>query len=132
MAEKYGIPEKNIKVEKAYTNSENHDEALTTDVVQNIYEPKFQHELMKQWIDLNDIKDIDFDEILAIDSQINSLVNFDLYNKSKKYSIKWVKWSNFLSYGKDNYFDFTKLHGLVLLNGEPANKSGKSTHWRVV
>ena len=127
MAEKYGIPEKNIKVEKAYTNSENHDEALTTDVVQNIYEPKFQHELMKQWIDLNDIKDIDFDEILAIDSQINSLVNFDLYNKSKKYSIKWVKWSNFLSYGKDNYFDFTKLHGLVLLNGEPANKSGKST-----
>ena len=44
-----------------------------------------------------------------------------------KYSINWVKWSNFLSYGVDNFFDFRTLKGLVLLNGEPANQSGKST-----
>ena len=69
----------------------------------------------------------DLEEIIKIDSQINSLIDYDSYNKSKRYEIKWVKWGNFLSYGPDNYFDFTNLHGLVLLNGEPANKSGKST-----
>lgn len=126
MAEKYGIPGKNITVEVNYiTNAA--DGALSADTVKDIYDPKFQQELMKQYIANNDIKDIDFDKIVKIDSQINSLVDYDSYNKGKKYTVKWVKWDNFLSYGPDNFFDFTTLHGLVLLNGEPANKSGKST-----
>ena len=32
-----------------------------------------------------------------------------------------------MSYGSDNFFDFTKMKGLVLLSGEPANQSGKTT-----
>lgn len=126
MAKKYGIPEKNIVIETNYITT-NQGDVLSTETVQSIYDPKFQQELMKQFIANNDIKDIDFDEIIKIDSQINSLINYDAYDKGKKYTIKWVKWSNFLSYGPDNYFDFTTLQGLVLLNGEPANKSGKST-----
>ena len=126
MAKKYGIPAKNITIETNYITN-NANDVLTTETVQSIYDPKFQQELMKQYIANNDIKDIDFDEIIKIDSQINSLINYDAYDKGKKYTIKWVKWSNFLSYGPDNYFDFTTLNGLVLLNGEPANKSGKST-----
>lgn len=126
MAKKYGIPEKNVTIETNYiTNGDSG--VLTTETVQSIHDPKFQQELMKQYIASNDIKDIDFEEILKIDSQINSLIDYDVYDKGKKYEIKWVKWSNFLSYGPDNYFDFTTLNGLVLLNGEPANKSGKST-----
>jgi DNA repair exonuclease SbcCD ATPase subunit len=126
MAKKYGIPEKNITIETNYiTNGDSG--VLTTETVQSIHDPKFQQELMKQYIASHDIKDIDFEEILKIDSQINSLIDYDAYDKGKKYEIKWVKWSNFLSYGPDNYFDFTTLNGLVLLNGEPANKSGKST-----
>lgn len=125
-AKKYGIPAKNITIETNYlTNNENG--VLSTEDTKNIYDPKFQLELMKQYIRNNDIKDVDFNEIEKIDSQINSLIDFDLYDKGKKYTIKWVKWSNFLSYGPDNFFDFTSLKGLVLLNGEPANKSGKST-----
>ena len=38
-----------------------------------------------------------------------------------------IKFDNFLSYGENNFFDFTKLNGMVLLNGEPANQSGKTT-----
>ena len=126
MAKKYGIPAKNITVETNYiTNNTNN--VLAAETVQSIHDPKFQQELMKQYIANNDIKDVDFEEIIKIDSQINSLINYDAYDKGKKYTIKWVKWSNFLSYGPDNYFDFTTLNGLVLLNGEPANKSGKST-----
>jgi hypothetical protein len=127
MAKKYGIPAKNISIEANYITNNGETNVLSTEVVQSIYDPKFQQELMKQFIVNNDIKDVDFDEILKIDSQINVLIDYDVYDKGKKYEIKWVKWDNFLSYGPDNYFDFTNLNGLVLLNGEPANKSGKST-----
>ena len=126
MAQKYGISEKNIRVETNYT-ALNECGAITSDDAKNIHDPKFQQELMKQFISINKIEGVDFDEIIKIDSQINSLINYDSYDKSKKYEIKWVKWDNFLSYGPDNFFNFTNLHGLVLLNGEPANKSGKST-----
>ena len=126
MAKKYGIPAKNIIVEPNYITS-NNSGVLSSETVQSIHDPKFQQELMKQYIINNDIKDVDFEEIIKIDSQINSLIDYDAYDKGKRYTIKWVKWSNFLSYGPDNYFDFTTLNGLVLLNGEPANKSGKST-----
>jgi hypothetical protein len=126
MAKKYDIPAKNVSIETSYITT-NNSGVLSTETVQSIYDPKFQQELMKQFIVNNDIKDINFEEIVKIDSQINSLINYDAYDKGKKYTIKWVKWDNFLSYGPDNFFDFTTLKGLVLLNGEPANKSGKST-----
>jgi DNA repair exonuclease SbcCD ATPase subunit len=126
MAQKYGIPEKNIRVETNYICVDNSGIIANTDT-QNIYDPKFQQELMKQFININNIEGVDFDEIIKIDSQINSLIDYDSYNKSKRYNIKWIKWDNFLSYGPNNFFDFTSLNGLVLLNGEPANKSGKST-----
>ena len=125
MATKYGIPSKNIKVESKFITASGNS-ALVSESVQNINDPKFQQELFKLYIAEKKIEDIDFNEIVKIDSQINSLIDYTLYNKSKSYIIKWVKWGNFLSYGPDNFFDFTKLHGLVLLNGEPANKSGKS------
>ena len=127
-AKKYGISPKAVKVVPNYLGKDNNS-TLASETVNSIHEPKFQVELFKQFIKKNSIElsEDEFNEIVKIDSQINSLIDFDSYGKSKKYSVKWVKWGNFLSYGPDNYFDFTKLHGLVLLNGEPANKSGKST-----
>lgn len=126
MAEKYQIPAKNITVEVNYI-TENEGCALSSDTVRSIHDPRFQQELMRQYIAMNGITDIDFDEIVKIDSRINSLIDYDAYDKGRRYTVKWIRWSNFLSYGPDNYFDFTTLRGLVLLNGEPANKSGKST-----
>lgn len=126
MAKKYGIPEKNIIIKPNLIVNTNSG-ALAADSVKSINDPQFQIELFKQYIAENKIEDIDFNEIVKIDSQINALIDYSVYDKSKKYSIKWVKWDNFLSYGPGNFFDFTKLSGLVLLNGEPANKSGKST-----
>lgn len=130
MSKKYGIPVKNIHVEKKFESNDAADGTLAGDVVQNINDPRFQQELMKQYLPLIkgiDPKDVDLEEIFKIDSAINAQIDYSLYNKGKKYSIKWVKWGNFLSYGPDNFFDFTKLHGLVLLQGVPGNKSGKST-----
>lgn len=128
-AQKYGISEKNVSVECVFTNTNNTsgDIALNSENIKSIQDPNFQHELFKQYLVDNEVEGYDWDALMQIDSRINALIDYNLYEKSKKYSIKWMKWKNFLSYGPDNYFDFTKLHGLVLLRGEPANKSGKST-----
>jgi DNA repair exonuclease SbcCD ATPase subunit len=76
---------------------------------------------------LKGIQDINFDELVEIDKRVNAFVDFDVYSKFKPYKIKYLKWDNYLSYGKGNYFDFTKLKGLVLLTGQPENTSGKTT-----
>lgn len=127
-AKKYGIPASNIHVEPNFgTAAKRNDAVLNSENIENIQSPEFQHGLFKQYLELAGIKDYDFDEIIKIDSSINAMIDYDAYEKSKRYSIKWVKWDNFLSYGTGNFFDFTKLKGLVLLKGVPANESGKST-----
>lgn len=126
-ARKYEIPESIVSVTVNYLKSGEKDESLNAENIENVHDPKFQQQLFKDYIAEYGIEGYDFEEILKIDSQINSLIDYDSYEKSRRYSIKWVKWDNFLSYGDDNFFDFTKLKGLVLLNGQPANESGKST-----
>lgn len=128
-AKKYDIPSSNIRVEPNFFNKSLNDgnTCLNSENIENIQDPKFQHSLFEKYLAENNITDYDLDEILKIDSQINSLIDYNSYEKSKRYTIKWVKWSNFLSYGPNNFFDFSSLKGLVLLNGEPANESGKST-----
>ena len=100
---------------------------MTTEIIQNIQDPIFQQKLFKEYLSLNDIKDYDFERISAIDAEINAKIDYQVYDKYRRYCVKWVKWDNFLSYGSDNFFDFTKMKGLVLLSGEPANQSGKTT-----
>ena len=128
-AKKYGVPVGNITVEpKFIVKRDNGEDApLTNELIVNIQDPKFQQKLFVEYAKDNDIKDFDREAINDIDSQINSQIDYEVYDKFKKYEVKWIKWKNFLSYGEDNMIDFTTLHGLVHLKGEPANESGKST-----
>ena len=103
------------------------DNALNAEMIDNIHDPKFHQQLFKDYIEQNGIKDYNWDEILNIDSRVNAQINYDMYEKGRRFELRYAKWSNFLSYGENNYFDFTKLNGLTLLKGDPANKSGKST-----
>ena len=127
MAAKYGIDKKNIIVSPEYLAEGQKKDVLNSENIESIHDPQFQQELFKKYLEENKIEGYNFDEIIKIDSQINSLIDYDSYEKSKSYKIKWVKWDNFLSYGEGNFFDFEKLHGLILLNGIPENESGKST-----
>lgn len=128
-AAKYSIPKENVKVNPKFITVDNSGKEvpLTNDVITNIQDPKFQQKMFVQFAADNNIEDFDFDGVVEIDNQINSLIDYDIYDKYKRYEVKWIRWSNFLSYGPDNYMDFTRLHGLVHLTGEPANQSGKST-----
>ena len=130
IAKKYNVPPAKVRftTKKVYPDGEAvKDTALNAEMINNIKDPKFQQELFKQYIEQNGVMEYNWEEILNIDSRVNSLINYDTYEKSRRFVLRYAKWSNFLSYGKDNFFDFTKLSGLIHLKGDPANKSGKST-----
>ena len=127
-SKKYKIPKDCVSVEALFqiVNEDGTVESINNEI-ENISDTEFQHKLFKEYISNNKIENIDFEEIKKIDQDITYRLDVETYEKRQRYEIKWVKWDNFLSYGKDNFFDFRRLNGLVLLNGEPSNQSGKTT-----
>ena len=127
-AKKYGIPASHITVTPNFiSNNDGDTVSLNSDTIQNIHDPKFQQALFPECLKEHGIDDYDLDELIKIDSQMNALIDYDSYEKGRKYTLKWLDWSNFLAYGPSNHFDFTQLSGLTLLNSVPANQGGKST-----
>ena len=129
VSQKYSLPKDRVKIIPDFImlNEKGENISVATDVIANIQNPEFQIKLFNEYLSVNNITDYDFELIKKIDSVINGKIDYTVYNKFKRYSINWIRWDNFLSYGSDNYFDFRTLKGLVLLNGEPANQSGKTT-----
>lgn len=128
-SDRYGIPKDSIKVNftSVQYNEKGEEVDISSEVINNIQDPKFQVKLFSDYISENNISDVDFEFIKKVDSEINSKIDYDIYEKYNKYEIEWIEWSNFLSYGNDNFLDLRELNGLILVDGEPKNMSGKST-----
>ena len=126
---KYGIPKENIRVEVKFKSKNENGEmvSFSNDIITNINDSVFQQNLFKKYIDERGIENYDLDKIIEFDNFINSMMDYEKYDKNKRYTIKWIKWDNFMSYGNDNFIDFTNLNGLVLLSSNPANQGGKTT-----
>ena len=126
---KYGIPKENIRVEIKFKSKNENGEmvSFSNDIITNINDSVFQQNLFKKYIDERGIENYDLDKIIEFDNFINSMMDYEKYDKNKRYTIKWIKWDNFMSYGSDNFIDFTNLNGLVLLSSNPANQGGKTT-----
>lgn len=129
IANKYNVPISNVDVHftPITVNELGERISLASDIKDNVQNAGHQKDMMKHYLKIKDYNDINWDDIDVIDNQVNAFIDFDQYSKYKNYKFKYVKWSNYLSYGPDNYFDFTNLNGLVLLNSEPANQGGKTT-----
>ena len=130
-ARKYGISKDNVKIEPVFINKDA-DGNITeyrNNITANIQKPEFQIQLFGEYIREHgiEIDDVNFNKIVEIDEGINNRIDYTLYDQNKRYSINWIKWSNFMSYGENNYFDFRTIDGLVLLTSEPANQGGKTT-----
>jgi len=127
MSKKYSLPKDRIKVVPEFKMIDEKGESisLNNDIIENIQDPQFQLKLFKSYLDANNISGYDFDLIKKIDAEINERIDYKVYDKYRRYSIKWIRWDNFLSYGADNYFDFTNIRGLTSLSGD--NQSGKTT-----
>ena len=126
-SKKYSLPKEKIKVipEFLMVDEDGEKISLNADIIQNIQDPQFQVKLFKGYLEANNISNYDFELIEKIDAELNGKIDYNVYDKYRRYSIKWIRWDNFLSYGSDNYFDFTTIKGLTSLSGE--NQSGKST-----
>lgn len=129
ISKKYNVPLKNVEVNfvPITTDKNGNNISLASNIINDIQSPKFQVNLFEEYLKLKNITDINIEDIKKIDAEVNSYVDFDIYSKYKNYNIKYLKWNNYLSYGKDNYVDFTQLKGLILLNGMPENMCGKTT-----
>ena len=126
-SKKYSISKDKIKIipEFIMINEDGESTSLNNDIIENIQNPQFQLKLFELYLKTNNISNYDFDLIKKIDSEINAKIDYKVYDKYRRYSIKWIRWDNFLSYGTSNYFDFTNIHGLTSLNGK--NQSGKTS-----
>lgn len=132
ISDRYSIPKESVKVSFTPLRYNENGELMdvSTDVINNIQDPKFQIKLFSDYISENGIVSIDFDFIKKIDAEINSKIDYDVYDKYRKYEIEWLEWDNFLSYGPNNRFDFSTIKGLTLVSGFPGNMSGKTTFTR--
>lgn len=98
------------------------------DITENISDFQYQKKLMLDFIKENNIK-IDIDKIHKLDDKVNLKVEEELVNtiKYNKWFIRNIRFSNFLSFGQDNYIDFETLGGITVVESNPKNFGGKSS-----
>lgn len=99
----------------------------TVDVSLNIMDKNYQSELIKSLL-VQKEQDKYFDDVMKIDSLVESkmLMNDVEVSPFKKWYIKKIEFSNFLSYGENQVLDFDKCNGITVIESNPPNFGGKT------
>ena len=97
------------------------------DVSFNIMDENFQHELMKSILESKGQVNL-YEDILKIDSAVNNkmIAEQEEIGTFKKWFIKKIEFSNFLSYGDNQTLNFEKLGGITVIESDPPNFGGKT------
>ena len=92
------------------------DTQQTVDVSFNIMDKNYQSELIKSYVKSKG-QDQYIDQVMGIDSLVENriIANADEVSGFKKWYIKRIEFSNFLSYGENQVLDFTKCDGLTVI-----------------
>lgn len=100
---------------------------LDLDLEQNIMDTGYQRSLMTQFVRTNDM-DTDITLLKRLDDRVNAHIanTVDIDTKYKRVYIKNIKFSNFLSFGENNFIDIDKLNGITVIDSTPPNFGGKS------
>ena len=99
----------------------------TVDVSVNIMDTNYQVELLKQYLTSKNY-DKYLDEILNHNKMVENKMSESETETVffKKWYIKNIEFSNFLSYGENQKLDFEKTNGLTVVMSQPENFGGKS------
>ncbi len=99
----------------------------TVDVSFNIMDKNYQRELIKSMLESKGSMDL-YDSIISIDGAVdNKLLVEDVeLTPFKKWFIKKIHFSNFLSYGDNQVLDFEKCNGITVVESDPPNFGGKT------
>ena len=119
---KYGSTNINV-ITKVKTSEEN---LQTIDVSVNIMDKNYQIELIKSLLKSKNQSDY-FDDLMKIDVSVeNRMVSTNVeITPFKKWYIKKIEFSNFLSYGENQVIDFDKCNGITVVESDPPNFGGK-------
>jgi DNA repair exonuclease SbcCD ATPase subunit len=99
----------------------------TVDVSVNIMDTNYQIELLKQFLTSKNY-DKHLDAILNHNKMVeNKMLETETETAVfKKWFIKNIEFSNFLSYGENQKVDFEKTNGLTVIESNPPNFGGKT------
>jgi DNA repair exonuclease SbcCD ATPase subunit len=97
------------------------------DVSVNISDANYQLELLKKFLDSKGYEKY-HDNILSINKMVENkmLEKQEESTQFKKWYIRNIEFSNFLSYGENQRLDFDSLNGIVVIESNPPNFGGKT------
>lgn len=123
-SKKYNTTNVNVLTKAKQTQTE---DIQSIDVSVNISDVNYQLDLLKNFIESKGYKE-KTDDILSINKMVENKMNGDEENQSqfKKWYIRNIEFSNFLSYGDNQKLDFDKLNGIVVVESDPPNFGGKT------
>ena len=99
----------------------------TVDVSVNITDTNYQLDLLKKFLESKGYEK-NLDKVLELNRMVeNKMEEGDVdITQFKKWYIRNIEFSNFLSYGENQRLDFDKLNGLVVVESNPPNFGGKT------
>lgn len=120
---KYGSNNINV-ITKAKVSD---DTQQTVDVSVNIMDKNYQKELIKSLLETKGL-DQYYDQIMGIDASVeNRMISNEVeITPFKRWYIKNIEFSNFLSYGENQVIDFDKCNGITVIESNPPNFGGKT------
>jgi len=103
------------------------DTQQTIDVAVNIMDKNYQNELIKSLLESKQ-QDQYYDQVMNIDLAVENrmMANEIEVTPFKRWYIKKIEFSNFLSYGEDQVIDFDKCNGITVIESDPPNFGGKT------
>jgi DNA repair exonuclease SbcCD ATPase subunit len=120
---KYSSTNINV-ITKAKTTEETQQ---TIDVAVNIMDKNYQKELIKSLLDSKG-QDQFYDQVMNIDLAVENrmMANEVEVSPFKRWYIKKIEFSNFLSYGENQVIDFDRCNGITVVESDPPNFGGKT------
>lgn len=104
------------------------DVKQTVDVSVNIMDRNYQLELFKELLKQKGQEKL-FDDVLKLDNIVESKLSSEDIQAFKKWYIKKIEFSNFLSYGENQVLDFEKCNGISVVESNPPNFGGKCVRY---
>ena len=120
---KYGSTNVNV-ITKVKTTD---DTQQTIDVSVNIMDKNYQRELIKSLLESKSLEQY-YDQVMNIDLAVENKMAAEEVEVSpfKRWYIKKIEFSNFLSYGENQVLDFEKCNGITVVESDPPNFGGKT------
>jgi DNA repair exonuclease SbcCD ATPase subunit len=103
------------------------DNQQTVDVSVNIMDKNYQRELIKNLLESKSLGEY-YEKVMNIDLAVeNKMAAEDIeVTPFKRWYIKKIEFSNFLSYGENQVLDFDKCNGITVVESDPPNFGGKT------